>query len=199
MRSMKLKSKQWIFIIQALDCNARLKTGRGIFIDVNEWCNFPTINIVPKYKEVTSKTELQNVLRNIVDMIDEGDSVILHIESHGNYDGVWLVNEGVGWEEFFHMTDSFCEKSNNRVCFILSMCRSKYATSVLNNRQSFQYLIASDNIVDSGPACLAWKEFYKTFIKSKNILKSFASLQADYEKFNKESPFILFTNHNTTH
>lgn len=192
---MKQKSKYWIIIIQALDSSAKLKTGRGIFIDVNEWCNTPTINIVPQYREVTSKIELQNVLDKIVDMIDEGDSVILHIESHGNYDGIWLVNDGVGWEEFFQTTHSLCEKAKKRIVFILSMCRSKHSASVLRQyeRIPFQYLIVSDDIVNSGPACLAFKRFYKSFVRSKDIQKSFADLQDYYAYYNEECPYLLLT------
>lgn len=192
---MKEGNKYWIFILQALDDSAKLKTGRGLFIDLIEWCSNPDIKIKPRFNEVTSKSDLKDEIDSIVDMIDDDDSIVLHIESHGNYDGIWLMNDGIGWEEFFQTTYSLCEKAKNRIVFVLSMCRSKHSASVLRQyeRIPFQYLIVSDDIVNSGSACLAFKRFYKSFVKSKDIQKSFAALQDYYAYFDKECPFLLLT------
>lgn len=185
----------WIVVIQSLNDSVKLKTGCGIFKDLKNWCNNPEIGILPKYYEVISKKELEDKINEIIALIQENDSLLLHIESHGNYDRIWLVNDGVEWNDFWKISRPLSEKVNNRVVYVLSMCRSKYSSLIFCNNQTvpFQYLIASNDIVDSGPACLALKMFYKEYISSKNIKKAFKILQYDYISRNKDCPFLLLS------
>lgn len=186
--------KRWVFIIQALDNSAKLKTGCGIFKDLKKWCNDSDTGIIPKYFEINSKRDLEGCINEIISLVQEEDSLILHIESHGNYDGIWLVNEGIGWNDFWKEINSISEKVNNKIVYILSMCRSKYSSLVFPvncHAMPFQHLIVSNDEVNSGLACLALKKFYNEYISSKNINKSFEMLQFDYISHGNNCPFLL--------
>ena len=182
-----------IFIIEALPDSTKLKTGQGIFIDLENWCKGS--DIIPKYYAISSKKELKEKIIEIIRLANEDDTIIFHIESHGNDDGIGLVNDCIGWEEFWQEIQPLSEKVDNRVTFILSMCRSKYSICALSESQMapFQNHIVSKDIVDSGPACLAFKKFYKNYVNSKNVQEAFKSLLADYTWFNKECPFMLLS------
>ena len=186
----------WIIIIQSLNDTSKLKTGYGIFKDLKNWCSDSRTNIIPKYYEVSTKKDLEKSINDINTLIQENDSLILHIESHGNYDGIWLVNEGIGWGDFWELAYPLSSKINNRVVYILSLCRSKYSTLSFCYSQEtipFQYLIASNDIVNAGLACLALKVFYKEYIKSSDIIRSFEKLQTDYVSFGNDNPFLLLS------
>ena len=186
----------WIFIIQSLNDTTKLKTGCGIFKDLKIWCDDFGTGIIPKYYEVSTKKDLEERINDILSLIREDDSLILHIESHGNYDGIGLVNEGIDWDSFWKLVYPLSSKINSRVVYILSMCRSKFSTLSFCYSQEmmpFQYLIASNDVVNAGPACLALKEFYKEYINSRDIIRSFEKLKSDYISHDNDNPFLLLS------
>lgn len=188
-----MNSHIWIVIIQSLTNNDQIKSGRGLSIDVEEMCKGTKETISEKYYEVSSRKDFVITISDISNnILQAGDSLILHIDSHGDECGIGLNHDFIFWEELFDLLSLLYEKTNHNLGLIISTCRALYSTSIKReNHIPCSALIASYNIIHGGIAGLAFKEFYKGFIKSRSISKAFDALTAYYTYFEKENPFKL--------
>ena len=186
-------SHTWIIIIQSLTDNDLIKSGKGLSIDIEDMCKGSCDTVSEKYYEVSSKEELLLTLSNLSNnILHDGDSLILHIDSHGDECGIGLNHDFIFWEELFYYFSLLFEKTNHNLGLILSTCRALYCTSIKReNHVPCSALIASNNIIHGGIASLAFKKFYKEFVKSRSISKAFDALTAYYTWFEKENPFKL--------
>lgn len=195
-----------VYVIEFLK-DGNLKTGRDLY----ESCILPLgqikENLYTNLAQPKSKREFFDVLSNIVnDCTANSRGPILHLEAHGNDDGIANDNriesadQIITWSELKPFLCHLNEISGLNLLVIMAACDGFNLTKVvqLTDRAPVWGIIGPQVNVEAGHILDGFKEFYKEFFKSYDGRKALNSLNKSpdvkdwYFKFLNAEFFFMY-------
>lgn len=173
---MILEQKIGIVIIESLNETVDKKTGTEIFNDALKLNMLKYNNLFSELFTSNSKADFFNKLELIKNLIEQGKFIpILHIETHGNKNGISLSNgELVSWKELFVYTTEINILLKNRLILILGLCSGNAIISAINpnGRSPFGVVIGVYNEIKQVELINALSEFYNNYLIAAKVEES---------------------------
>lgn len=164
-----------IIIIQSLR-EDDLKTGSRLEEDVDTFISAFNINITVEIKNIENKQELIGLLNEIKSDIKRKREIpLLHIEAHGNKDGLELTNgEFLSWQELKLYLIAINIETRFNLFIVLAMCNGAYFLDALkiDDRSPCVGMLAPIKPVYPTPLLSTFINFYKKLFKTADIFKS---------------------------
>ena len=171
-----------IVVIQSLKENDR-KTGFELFDGIVKYKSFQEESFSREFKEVISKDELLNYFKELIHRIEtEKFYFILHLETHGNQQGIVLKNgEVLLWDELFCYTRSMNTYFEGNLVLGLAMCYGGAILSAIppDNRAPFKFFIGAFRSIDPDEIIRGFEQFYENFFFSFSPTNSLNSMNTE--------------------
>lgn len=187
-----------IVVIQSLS-NKESQTGLELCNEVLHYKEFQqhdTKYFLWKYTPY-SKSEFIEAIDNI--LIRQNSKMIftLHIESHGNDDGVVLASgEVVPWHDFMNLIRPINIQMQHMLILVLAMCLGGAIISTIDSKKRAPYraCICSYKEVTVDQIRRGFSAFYSEYTSPLDIVKGIAALQVELSNPNNQyGPFRIFS------
>ncbi len=126
-----------------------------------------------EFYEFYSSKELSSLLQHLNDTIEEGQSLIIHFETHGSMQGgmcVYPNSEIIPWENLLEMLAPLSKNLDGNLILILSMCLSNTIQDCENlNSIQIKNLIVSTRTINRMEIIRGFRAFYSKYISPSNI------------------------------
>lgn len=182
-----------IYVIQSLDvCEPR--TGHSLFVgQIEPLCK--RNNVGSSYCEVSGKLGFLHSIRRIWKECETKSIFpIIHIEIHGNRDGLVLSSgEGVLWSEFIPLCKGINRASNNNLLLVMAVCDGYQAirnSSSIKDSCPFCTFIGPNSTVTVGEILKEFPKFYELLFQSGDIDQAYQRLTSGYGIYKCERVFL---------
>ena len=173
---MKFLEFNSIFVIESLKTGEK-KTGSELFndiirrglllMDMEQNCHLYTVESKVELLSVLEKIE-QNIIYNFV-------NPIIHFETHGSPDGIWLSNdEVVNWNELQKIFIKLNLLSENNLFITMATCYGGYIYKAISprDRAPFWGFVGAFEEVYPDEILFNFSSFYEEFLKSLDFNKA---------------------------
>ena len=182
-----------IYIIQSLD-EGEPCTGQSLFVDqIEPLCNKNGLG--SSYYEVSGKLGFLRSIRKIWKECETKSIFpIIHIEIHGNRDGLVLSSgEEILWSEFVPLCNGINRASNNNLLLVMAVCDGYQAirkSSSIRDTCPFCTFIGPTSTVNSGEILKDFLKFYELLFQSGDIDQAYHQLTDGYGIYKCERVFL---------
>lgn len=174
-----------VYVIESL--NDSLKTGEELYNDILRWKDVQIPELNCYLFQPVSRGDFIQCLAEIQKDVDENGSIpILHIEAHGNMQGLLLKSgEFVFWSELYNSFVKINESTRCNLFLTLAICQGAYLIyEIKSNRPApFWGFIGSFEKIMNGDILIRYTEFYSEFLTSFDLNKA-------YERLIKANPAV---------
>lgn len=190
-----------IYVIESLDSNKERQTGKELYDDLLKWKEYEhNGKLQAELIQVQSKKELFKNLNRIADDCEKLNiKPILHIEIHGNTEGLSLISgEFVSWPELYDNLSRINSIIGNHLFLTLAVCYGAYLMSQIKLAKPAPFFgfIGSFDKLQVDDLMIRYNEFYKEFFTSfnfhqaiQNLFKANPSVPTDYKFISSEETF----------
>lgn len=187
--------KNGIIVIESLKPNER-KTGKELYEDRIKWKAILRDDMFVEYYDVYSRMDFIETLHIINNKMKEGEVFTLHLETHGNDEGVYLASgDLILWDEFYDLIRPINIKMGHLLLIVMAMCRGGALVSKLDitKRAPYKAFIAAFKNVTFDEVSRGFEAFYEKYYGLLNVFDSFELLCQEIDGDNKQTTFWLFT------
>jgi len=147
-----------------------------------------------EYRWVADQTVLQEALQVVEDFAKSGHAPILHLEAHGNVDGLRLPSDDpVHWEFFKQAFARINESWACNLLVVMAACSGAYLAKIVRptERAPVWAVVGPMEDVSGGILQDAMSEFYWTLLRTLNGSNAIAAMNAS--SVERGGPFRVFT------
>ena len=179
-----------IVIIQSLDDNEK-QTGKDLYEKTIKYIQFSKPFLESNFYDINNKTELFNVLNDIIKIAEEENKFFfLHFEAHGDDEGIGLKNaELITWSELLPLLRSLNIIYKNSLGIYLAVCKGNSLIRAIDPllRSPFAFIIGSFETIYNIDILNAFEVFYSNFFTDYNVINAFQEMK----KVSQESDFSI--------
>ncbi len=184
-----------IIVIQSLGDDDK-KTGTILYEDILRYKNYINADVFCEFYDANTKEELALVLVSICDSLLEGDTITLHIETHGHDEGIYLRSgETMSWREFFDLTRPINIKIGNLLFIVMAMCRSIALISDIDYKKRspyFAFICTTRNVAED-VILRGFEAFYQEYCNILDSRKALNALRNEVDDVNEGAAFQILT------
>lgn len=171
-----------IYVIESLD-DSEYHTGKKLYETIKNF-EYKHLGVKTFLKLPKSKSELFEVLSLILDSVRNNNCLpIIHLEIHGNNDGVQCANSDfIFWEELYPYFIEINIKLKNTLIITTGICFGAhfYFNVDINKPAPFFTLISSITKIHNGIILESYEGFFNELINSENINSAINHLNLDF-------------------
>lgn len=162
-------------VIESLP-SGELRSGRDLFETTIAPVSVADPGFVSELYEANSKKEFLGALNAVRATAQQyGRSPIVHIEVHGNQDGIGLANrESVTWSEIAPLLTAVNQLSRMNLLVVAAMCQGWHMSSVLRptDRAPAFGIIGTVDKIPVGELLRAMQAFYRVLLEPEHDLRA---------------------------
>lgn len=190
-----------IYVIESLDSNKEKQTGKELYNDLLRWKEQEhNGKLQAELIQIENKKEFFKCLTSIADDCEKTNLMpILHIEIHGNTEGLSLISgEFVYWSELCDNLSHINSIIGNHLFMTLAVCNGAYLMSQIKLAKPAPFFgfIGSFDSLKAEDIMIRYSEFYKEFFTSfnfsqaiQNLFNANPTVPADYKFISSEETF----------
>ncbi|MCL3782692.1 hypothetical protein EMN47_20085 [Prolixibacteraceae bacterium JC049] len=185
-----------IIVIQSLNEDDK-KTGDELHDDVLRYKKYLDKDTFVELYNVSTVDEFIKRIKLIEDSMTVGTIFTLHLETHGNENGIYLSSgEYVSWKLFFDIIRPINIKMCNLLILTMAMCKGGEILSYIKPEKRAPYLafIASHRNITQDEVARGFGAFYREYTDQLDINKGINALNLEIDgKSPKKNTFWCFT------
>lgn len=190
-----------IYVIESLDSNKEKQTGKELYDDLLRWKEQEhNGKLQAELIQISSKKEFFKSLTCIAEDCKKINlKPILHIEIHGNTEGLLLISgEFIYWYELYDYLSRINSIIGNHLFMTLAVCNGAYLMSQIKLAKPAPFFgfIGSFDELQVDDIMIRYSEFYKEFFTSfnfnqaiQNLFNANPTVPVDYKFISSEETF----------
>lgn len=152
------------------------QTGKDLYDCVLKYKPYFNKEVITEFYEVSTIKDFEITFDTILNNLQPDETILIHVESHGNEDGIGLVSgELIGWKDLFALTRPINEKSTNLLIITMSMCKGGFGALDIEpeKRAPFRALIGTPRIALASHLLECFTIFFQNFANMLDVSKAF--------------------------
>ncbi len=197
MNNANTEIKRWgIVVIQSLPITNK-QTGRILYDEILRYKEVSQKDsCFCKFYDVQDKSGFYEVINEINNDLSEGDIVTLHIETHGDEEGIVLSSDDcIPWKEFYNLIRPINIKIGHLLFVVMAMCDSHAMISSIDpyKRAPYRAFICTTCKVSEDEILRCFEAFYGDYNNMLDVCKGLTSLRIEENGAEKGSHFKLLS------
>lgn len=187
-----------IYVIESLEDNER-QTGTELYNDIiqryAEYYKSDT-KLVSSHFKVSSKSEFLDLLNHCKSIIPNMNlGLLIHIESHGSEDGIWLSNgDMVSWSQLQEYLIDINFTADNMLYISMANCYGRFLHKTIDLSKKVPFCAFISASIEVRPSQIGeyFEPFFDKLIQSRDFISAYKSRENFKSKFFYKDVELIF-------